>query len=291
VTVTGETHLVSTIRELRALVAPYRARGSVVAFVPTMGALHEGHLALVRRAQQIADVVVVSIFVNPLQFSSSEDLDRYPHTLDTDVASLAESGVAVVFVPPVSEIYPDGAAITRISAGPVADRYEGVARPGHFSGVLTVVAKLFNIVSPDIAVFGQKDAQQVFLVREMVHDLNLRVRVEALPTVREPDGLALSSRNRLLLPGQRSAALTLSTALRAADAAARRGAASAVAAGVAVFAAQSEAQLDYFDLVDPVTFARITDDARGDAGSDALALVAARVGSVRLIDNARIALG
>lgn len=278
---------VPTIAELRDLVARRRADGARIALVPTMGALHEGHFALVRRARELADVVVVSIFVNPLQFGAGEDLDRYPRTFDADVAALDELGVEAVFAPSVDEMYPRGAVSTTLKAGPVASQFEGAARPGHFDGVLTVVAKLFNIARPDVAVFGQKDAQQVFLVSRMVADLDMPLRIEVVPTVREHDGLALSSRNRYLDESQRRAALVLAESLRAADAAASDGPAELLAEGVAAFGDHDGVTLDYFVVVDPDTFLPVPDDFRGRA----LVLVAAIVGSTRLIDNAFVEVG
>src|SRR5690554_6603130 len=197
-----------------------------------MGALHEGHLSLVRRAVDIADTVVVSIFVNPLQFGEGEDFDRYPRDIDTDRAALPDG--TIVFAPPVEELYPDGDALVRIHAGPVGDLFEGASRPGHFDGMLTVVAKLLNIVTPDIVIFGQKDAQQVHLVTRMVHDLNLPVTVDVVRTVRDRDGLALSSRNRFLSADERRVALTLSRSLAAAALAATSRA-TAVAAAHKIF--------------------------------------------------------
>jgi pantoate--beta-alanine ligase len=279
---------VNAIADLRAVLDERRRGGASVALVPTMGALHEGHLALVRRARELADVVVVSIFVNPLQFGPSEDLDRYPRTLEADVAALADLGVELVFAPDVSEMYPRGSSEgTTVSAGPVGARYEGASRPGHFDGMLTVVAKLFSIAQPDVAVFGQKDAQQVFLVTRMVADLDLRVRVEVVPTVRERDGLALSSRNRFLDEGGRRAALVLAESLDAAAASADEGASELLAEGVAAFGDHDGVELDYLVVVDPDTFLPVDDAFRGRA----LALVAARVGSTRLIDNAFVEIG
>lgn len=286
--VAAGTRTVTTIAELRALVAGRRADGASIALVPTMGALHDGHLALVRRARELADVVVVSIFVNPLQFGPNEDLERYPRTFETDVAALAGLGVDAVFAPGVDEMYPRGAdGGTTVHAGPIGARYEGASRPGHFDGMLTVVAKLFGIAQPDLAVFGQKDAQQVFLVSRMVVDLNLPVRIETVPTVREPDGLALSSRNRYLDPAQRQAALVLVESLRAAEAAAGDGPSELLAEGVAAFGDHDGVSLDYFVVVDPETFLPVGDDFRGRA----LVLVAAFVGSTRLIDNAYVDIG
>ena len=278
---------VPTITQLRALLAERRAGGASVALVPTMGALHDGHLALVRRARELADVVVVSIFVNPLQFGPGEDLDRYPRTVEADVATLARLGVDAVFAPSADEMYPRGAVATRVTAGPIGARYEGASRPGHFDGMLTVVAKLLGIAQPDIAVFGQKDAQQVFLVSRMVADLDIPVRIETVPTVREPDGLALSSRNRYLDETQRRAALVLVESLRTADAAAAGGPSELLAEGVAAFGDHDGVSLDYFVVVDPDTFLPVSEDFRGRA----LVLVAAVVGSTRLIDNAFVDVG
>ena len=284
---TSGARVVTTIVELRERLAERRAAGASVALVPTMGALHAGHLALVSHARELADVVVVSIFVNPLQFGPSEDLDRYPRTLDADVEALDGLGVEFVFAPTVAEMYPNGPVGTMLTAGRVGSLYEGASRPGHFDGMLTVVGKLLNIVRPDVAVFGQKDAQQVFLVRRMVDDLDVATSIEVVPTVREDDGLALSSRNRFLDPEHRAAALTLSEALRAADAAAPDGLAEVLAEGAAAFGDHDDVVLDYLVVVDPETFLPVADDARGPA----VVLVAARVGATRLIDNAAITLG
>ncbi|MEV1131685.1 pantoate--beta-alanine ligase [Agromyces sp. NPDC049794] len=286
--VAAGTRTVSTIAELRALLDERRAAGASVALVPTMGALHDGHFALVRRAHEVADVVVVSIFVNPLQFGPNEDLEKYPRTLEADVAALAGLGVDAVFAPGVDEMYPRGAeGGTTIHAGPIGARYDGASRPGHFDGMLTVVAKLFGIAQPDVAVFGQKDGQQVFLVSRMVADLELPLRLEVVPTVREPDGLALSSRNRYLDAEQRKAALVLVESVRAAEAAAADGPSELLAEGVAAFGDHDGVNLDYFVVVDPETFLPISDDFRGRA----LVLVAAYVGSTRLIDNAYVEVG
>lgn len=286
--VAAGTRTVPTIAELRALLDERRAAGASVALVPTMGALHDGHLALVRRARELADVVVVSIFVNPLQFGPGEDLDRYPRTLDADVAALAGLGVDMVFAPSVDEMYPRGRdAGTTVQAGPIGERYEGASRPGHFNGMLTVVAKLFGIAQPDVALFGQKDAQQVHLVSRMVADLDLPLRIETVPTVREPDGLALSSRNRFLGEAERRAALVLAESLRAAEAAAGEGPSELLAEGVAAFGDHDGVSLDYFVVVDPDTFLPVSEDFRGRA----LVLVAALVGSTRLIDNAYVEVG
>lgn len=274
------------IAQVRSAVADARRAGHSIALVPTMGALHAGHLALVERARQLAETVVVSIFVNPLQFGPGEDLERYPRTLDADVATLTDRGVAMVFAPSVAEMYPDGPAATRVNAGHVGSLYEGGSRPGHFDGMLTVVAKLCNIVAPDVATFGQKDAQQAFLVRRMIADLDMPLSIEVVPTVREPDGLALSSRNRYLHGDERGAALTLAESLRAAEAAASDGLAEVLAEATAAFGDHDIVKLDYLVVVDPGTFLPVTDDHRGPA----TVLVAASVGSTRLIDNTTITL-
>lgn len=246
-----------------------------------MGALHDGHLALVQRATELADTVVVSVFVNPLQFGPSEDLDRYPRDLATDVATLTDRGVDVVFAPSVSEMYPDGDPRITLHGGGVSELFEGAHRPGHFDGMLTVVAKLLGIVRPEVALFGQKDAQQLWLVQRMVLDLDLDTRIEPVPTVREPDGLALSSRNRYLSPADRAAAPVLHRALAAAASAAPRGADAARAAAREVLAQEPLVTVDYVEVVDPRTFEPVDDGHHGPAR----AIVAARLGSTRLIDN------
>jgi pantoate--beta-alanine ligase len=279
---------VTAVAHTRAELAAARATlGPTVALVPTLGALHEGHRSLIRRARQIADQTVVSIFVNPLQFAAGEDLDRYPRPLEADLAMCAEEGVALAFVPSRAEMYPRE-PVVRVVAGAIGQRFEGASRPGHFDGVLTVVAKLFGLVRPDVAVFGRKDAQQLALVRAMVVDLDLPVRIEAAPLIRDADGLALSSRNAYLAAPDRVAALALSRALRAGAQAAGSGAAPAdvVAAVRAVLEAQPGVDIDYVALVDPDTFEDV--DAGGPAARadlQAVLAVAARVGATRLIDN------
>ncbi len=278
------TIAVATIVGLRTAISAARAAGRTVALVPTMGALHAGHLALIQRATEAADLVVVSIFVNPLQFGANEDLDLYPRTLAADLEQLSAAGVAIAFTPGVDEMYPHGASQTRVTAGQVGSLYEGSSRSRHFDGVLTVVSKLLNIVRPDVVLFGQKDAQQVFLVRRMVADLDEPVRVETVPTVREADGLALSSRNRFLDVKQRRAALGLSGALEAAESSADRGIDAVLAAAQSVLAGETGVELDYLKVVDPDTFLPVDDDYRGKA----VILIAARVGTTRLIDNETI---
>jgi pantoate--beta-alanine ligase len=255
-----------------------------VALVPTMGALHEGHRALVRAARERAASVVVSVFVNPTQFGPGEDFDRYPRAWDADLAALAEEGADLVFHPGVEQIYPAGALGVTVQPGPVGGILEGAIRPGHFAGVLTVVATLFGLVRPDLALFGEKDYQQLTLIRAMARELALGVEVVGVPTVREDDGLALSSRNRYLAPGQRAAAATLSAALRAGAAAGPDGAAAVLAAATAVLAAEPSLRPDYLELTDP-------DLGPPPAAGPARLLVAARAGTTRLLDNAPVQLG
>jgi pantoate--beta-alanine ligase len=260
-----------------------------VALVPTMGALHEGHLALVDRAAELADVVVVSIFVNPLQFTDPADLERYPRDLPADLEVLAGAGhgSVVVFAPDVTELYPHGDTPTRVTAGKVGGLFEGRSRPGHFDGVLTVVAKLINVVGPQMVLFGQKDAQQVFLVRRMIDDLDFPVEVEEVETVRDDDGLALSSRNRFLDARERRAALTLPHVLEAAVSASDRGIDAVLAAAQSAAMGEELVATDYLAVVHPDTFLPVDDDYSGKAR----AIVAARVGDTRLIDNTPLYLG
>ena len=248
------------------LAAARAAMPGRVAVVMTMGALHEGHAQLVRAARASADHVVVTVFVNPLQFGAGEDLDRYPRTLEADLRLAAENGADLVFAPTPDVVYPDAPRVT-VSAGPLGEVLEGASRPGHFDGVLTVVLKLLHLVRPDVALFGQKDAQQLACIRRMVRDLDVPVQVVGVPTVREADGLALSSRNRYLSPAERTSALALSRALRTGD----------VALGRAVLDAEPGVDVDYLERVSSDTFAS---DPDGD-----LLVVAARVGTTRLIDN------
>lgn len=274
--------IVRTVAELRAALAPHRAAGERVGFVPTMGALHEGHLSLVRAARAVSDVVVLSVFVNPTQFNDPADLAAYPRTEEADVALAESAGADLVFAPTPTELYPDGYATTVTVTGPVTESLEGANRGrGHFDGVATVVAKLLIAVAPDAAWFGAKDAQQVVVVRRMVADLGLPVRIEVGPTVREPDGLAMSSRNTRLGPGDRVRALALSRALRAVQSAAADGAdvGSARDAGLKELAADG-IEPEYLALVGPDTLEPVATLDR-----PALALVAAHVGPVRLIDN------
>jgi pantoate--beta-alanine ligase len=259
-----------------------------VVLVPTMGALHDGHRSPLRLARELAAPsgnVVVSIFVNPLQFGPSEDFARYPRSLDQDLAICAEEGVSLVFAPDVSQLYQQPPLVT-VNPGPVGRVLEGASRPGFFDGVLTVVLKLFQLLAPDMAVFGEKDAQQLALIRQMVIDLDLGVQVAAAPLHRDSDGLAASSRNAYLSAPERAAALALPRALAAAASAAGQGAAAALAAARAVLdagaAGKPPVELDYLVLADPDTFAELAPGHDGQA----LLLVAAKVGSTRLIDNA-----
>jgi pantoate--beta-alanine ligase len=278
---------VRTIAEVRDAVRAARARGAVVGLVPTMGALHDGHLSLVRRAAGECGEVIVSLFVNPTQFDEAADLDRYPRDEARDAAVAAQAGAHVLFAPPASEIYPDGFSTTVRIAGPITETLEGAHRgAAHFDGVATVVAKLFNIVQPDVAYFGQKDAQQAIVIRKLVADLDMPVRVEVCPTQREPDGLALSSRNVHLAPADRERAVALSRALAAAQdavAAGERDAATVRARAVAEMQAL-EVVPEYLELVDPRTLVPIT-----AINGEVLVAVAARVGDTRLIDNTVIA--
>jgi pantoate--beta-alanine ligase len=247
-----------------------------------MGALHEGHLSLVRAARASSDVVAASIFVNPTQFAPTEDLAKYPRSFDRDRELLEREGVELLFAPSVEEMYPAG-AVTGVTVEGLSDKLDGRSRPGHFRGVTTVVAKLFHVLEPDAAFFGQKDAAQVAIVRRMVHDLNMPVEIMVCPIVREPDGLAMSSRNVYLDPVQRKQALVLHRSMLRLQQLADAGegnAAKLVAAGRAEFDKESSVRLDYLEIVDPDTLDRVDDIANG-----ALVAVAAFVGSTRLIDN------
>jgi pantoate--beta-alanine ligase len=273
---------VRTVSELRAELAEHRRAGRSIGLVPTMGAFHDGHLSLMRRARDACDVVVVSLFVNPAQFNEAADLEVYPRDERRDAALAADAGVDLLFAPEVAEVYPDGFA-TSVAVRGLTDGLEGAHRGhGHFDGVTTVVAKLFNMVGPDVAYFGQKDAQQAAVIRRMVRDLNLPVRIEVCPTIRDADGLALSSRNVLLSPVEREQATALHRALRAilaAVAAGERDPEAAAAAGRAELAAVG-VTAEYLAIVSPDAMEPV-----GVIDGDVLAAVAARVGSVRLIDN------
>ena len=271
---------IRTITELRGWLGNARAEGRTVGLVPTMGAFHAGHHSLMRRAREEQDAVVVSLFVNPAQFNDAADLAAYPRTESDDAAEAAELGADVLFAPSLEEIYPEGFATT-VQVRGLSEVLEGSERgPGHFAGVCTVVNKLLNIVAPDVAYFGQKDAQQVAVVKRMVRDLDMLVRIEVLPIVREPDGLALSSRNRRLSPADRIRALALSQALDAARAAVARGERDAGRVRSVALGRLDGVDAEYLAIVDPLTFTPVqTIDGR------TLVAVAARVGPVRLIDN------
>jgi len=273
--------VVETTAQLHALRAGLP--GPVV-LVPTMGALHEGHRTLVRCARERGGSVVVSVFVNPTQFGPGEDFDRYPRTWDDDLAALAAEGADLVFHPPVAEVYPPRSVGVTVQPGPLGDVLEGAVRPGHFAGVLTVVAKLFGLVRPDVAVFGEKDYQQLALIAAMARELALGVEVVGVPTVREADGMALSSRNRYLSAEQRSAAAALSAALRAGAAGGPQGRDAVLAAARQVLDGEPALVVDYLELTD-------TDLGAAPAAGPARLLVAARAGSTRLIDNTAVELG
>ena len=278
------TRLVHTRQELRGALAN---RSGEIGVVMTMGALHDGHRELIKVARRRCEVIVVTVFLNPLQFAPSEDLSRYPKTLESDVALSAEENVDLVFAPSVEEVYAAGEPQVRVHAGPLGDVLEGVSRPGHFDGVLTVVAKLLHLTSPDVAYFGQKDAQQLLLISRMADDLNFPVEVVAVPTVRDADGLALSSRNMYLDEDDRRVALSLSRALQAGAAEQGNGADAVRRAARAVLDAEPGVGVDYLALVETATLAEVPDGATGPA----LLAVAARVGSTRLIDNVAVTLG
>jgi pantoate--beta-alanine ligase len=272
----------TTIKEMRAQCRAARRAGQWLAFVPTMGALHEGHLSLVQAARASSQVVVASIFVNPTQFGPNEDLAKYPRSFERDRQLLEREGVDLLFAPAVEEMYPSG-AVTWVTVEGLSGKLDGQSRPGHFRGVTTVVAKLFHVVDPDAAFFGQKDAAQVAIIRRMVRDLNLPVEIVVCPIVRETDGLAMSSRNAYLDPEQRKQALVLYRSLMRVQArvdAGERDAARLVAAGREEMAGVSSVRLDYFEIVDPETL-----DPVADISAGALVAVAAFVGNTRLIDN------
>jgi pantoate--beta-alanine ligase len=284
---TGGATFVRGKDELRAALAPARAEGRTIGLVPTMGYLHEGHLSLLRAAREQCDVVVMSLFVNPTQFGEGEDLDRYPRDEERDARLAAEAGVDYVYAPPVEDVYPDGFATAVEVSGELTEVLDGdPARrgPGHFRGVATVVAKLFNTVQPAVAYFGQKDAQQLAVIRRMVRDLDMPVRVEGMPTVREDDGLAMSSRNAYLDSGERVRAAVLSRALRAADARARE---ESLPAAIAAARDELEAEgiePEYLEARDPDDLSPVAELN----GRPVLLAVAARVGGARLIDNVLI---
>jgi len=276
---------VKTVGDMKSLVRRWKNEGKTVGLVPTMGFLHEGHLSLVRDSKKRADVTVVSIFVNPIQFGPKEDFKKYPRDLEKDSAYLKEGGADCLFYPDAADIYPAGYR-TYVAVHGLQDRLCGKSRPGHFQGVATVVLKLFNIVSPDFAFFGAKDAQQVLIIKRMAADLNLHVDVVTCPIVREPDGLALSSRNTYLSPDERIAALVLSRSLAAAEkliAAGERDAAKVIAGMKSVIGSEPLARIDYVDAVDAVGLEPVA-EIRGDV----LIALAVFIGSTRLIDNIRV---
>lgn len=279
------TRIVHTRADLEAARA---GRFGDTAVVMTMGALHDGHLALIQAARQAAKTVIVTIFVNPLQFGPGEDFSRYPRTLEEDLRLCEAADVDIVFAPAVEEVYPGGTPMVMVDPGPMGEVLEGAFRPGHFAGMLTVVNKLLNLTGPDIAFFGRKDAQQLAMIRRMALDFNIPVEIVGVRTVREPDGLALSSRNRYLSAAERRTALALSRAL--AEGAGRPTVPTVLAAARAVLDEAARAEpplaLDYLALVEPGNFHEVRDDYSGDA----ILAVAARVGTTRLIDNTALTL-
>lgn len=271
-----------TLAETRAASRGARRAGQRVGVVPTMGALHEGHLSLVRTAKAQSDFVIVTIFVNPLQFGPKEDLSKYPRTFERDCALLEKELVDVIFAPSVEEMYPGG-AVTYVNVEGLSDRLDGMSRPGHFRGVTTVVSKLFHITEPDKAFFGQKDAAQVAIIKRMVRDLDMAVEIVVCPIVREPDGLAMSSRNAYLDATQRKQGLVLSRALKRVEDLFHQGKRDVkllVAGGQEAFRSEPEVRLDYFSIVDPDSLEPVERARNG-----ALVAVAAYVGTTRLIDN------
>jgi pantoate--beta-alanine ligase len=281
----GELTVHAQPAQLTNVTTTLRAAGRKVTLVPTMGALHAGHVELIRHARRApgATVTVVSIFVNPLQFGPGEDLDRYPRTMEADLDICRREGVELVFAPSADAMYEAGSDII-VHPGRLGDELEGASRPGHFAGVLTVVAKLFGIVRPQLAYFGEKDYQQLVLLRGMARQLNLGVDVIGVPTVREPDGLALSSRNAYLSAEERGRAVALSAALTAGQHAAVRGGTAALDAAGAVLASEPGVEVDYLELRDPEL-------GPPPSHGPARLLVAARVGATRLIDNMAVTLG
>ena len=270
------------VLEMRAASRAARGKGQRLGLVPTMGALHEGHLALVRAAKSQCDVVAASIFVNPLQFGPSEDLSKYPRTFERDCERLEKEGVEFLFAPPVEEMYPGGAR-SYVNVEGLSEKLDGKSRPGHFRGVTTVVSKLFHIVEPDLAFFGQKDAAQVAIIRRMVRDLNIPAEIVVCPIVREPDGLAMSSRNAYLNGQQRKSALLLNRSLahiRELFQRGERNGTALIAAGKHVLGEDPSVRLDYFEIVNPETL-----DPVAEIRQNSLVAVAAYVGTTRLIDN------
>jgi pantoate--beta-alanine ligase len=274
--------VITSIDSMRNVCRELRHAGKSLGFVPTMGALHAGHLSLVQAARSQNAAVAASVFVNPAQFGPNEDLSKYPRDLDRDRALLEKEKVDLLFAPAAEEMYPAG-AVTWLTVEGLSERLEGESRPGHFRGVTTIVSKLFNIVEPDRAYFGQKDAQQAVIIRKMARDLDFGVEVVVCPTIRESDGLALSSRNVYLNSEERKQALVLYRALCRVQALSDRGARDAAklrGAALQIFAEEKQVQLDYFEIVDKESLEPVADVSRG-----ALVVVAARVGKTRLIDN------
>jgi pantoate--beta-alanine ligase len=276
--------LIHSVAELRQLISQRRSEGDRIGFVPTMGALHQGHLSLVELAKESCDFVVVSVFVNPLQFGANEDFDRYPRTLGIDANLLGEHDVDVLFAPSPAEVYPTSAPVKQLTAGAIGEKFEGEIRPGHFDGMLTVVNRLFDIVQPDYAFFGQKDAQQVALVKQMVSEQvtsGRRSPIELVvgPTIRNDAGLALSSRNKFLTEQDMPVALSLSRALMAGS----QGSTREEVLALARAEISPQAKLEYLELVDADSF-----EPCEPGPSTAVLIVAARVGEVRLIDNVYI---
>jgi pantoate--beta-alanine ligase len=284
-----QIRLVRTKAEIHELHDGVRNWGGLVGLVPTMGYLHAGHLSLIEAASRRCDHVTATLFVNPLQFAPTEDLASYPRDLERDLALAEQAGADVMFAPDVEEMYPEGPPLTVVSVSRLDARWEGASRPGHFAGVATIVAKLFSIAGPCVAFFGEKDYQQLQVVGRMAADLDLRVEVVGCPTVREPDGLALSSRNVYLGPEERQAALCLRRALEEAISAVESGerrADAVVAAMAGVVEAEPLAELDYAALVDPSTLEPV--DSPLEPGQQLRLLITARVGTPRLLDNAPV---
>lgn len=280
----GQLHVHSGLDDMVATARALRAVGRKIALVPTMGALHDGHRQLLRTARRLpGTVLAASIFVNPLQFGPNEDYDRYPRPLEGDLEVCGEERVELVFTPSREDMYPGGPEVT-VHPGRLGDELEGASRPGHFAGVLTVVSKLFNIIRPDYAVFGEKDYQQLTLIRKLARDLNHDVRVIGVPIVRDADGLARSSRNAYLADDQRTAAVTLSAALAAGARVSAGGAGAVLESARAVLDKEPLVKVDYLEL-------RGTDLGPAPSSGDARLLVAARVGTTRLIDNTQVVLG
>lgn len=282
--------MISTVSGLRTRLAEIRAAATAspkVALISTIGSLHEGHVELVRRAKELADVVVVSVFVNPLRFTSTAEFQAYPRTPEADERLLDSLGVDVVFEPEASELLPNGSDTTKITAGDLGLRYEGRTRPFYFDGLLTVEAKLFQLVQPDVAVYGERDLQRIFLVRRMIRDLFFQIEVDTVETVRSDSGLPVSTRVGLLDSGDLAAAAKLTSALEAAASNADRGVDSCIAAAQSSLMGEPRIRLEYLSIVDPATFLPVDEDHHGPA----LALIAASVGGHRFIDNAEVYIG